>query len=186
MTPVQWIGLGCLAFLLITLCVTLFSSKNISSSQHNTLKFFTALSAAFSGGFLTGEALFSFDKTMGNGVHLVISGTAGCALFFTIWFTYAKYKDPNPPPPPKPNPEINFEIPPGWSFEHIVEKILLPSGGTYEISGFTPDEKKSILKAQLLKTPSAKAAIERLKFLSTTLPKYSVTENQNHFEIIKI
>jgi hypothetical protein len=87
-TSILWIAFGFLAALVIFLGVTIhFPPKD--NTGRATLKFFTALSAEFSGGFFTGDALFKYQQQIG-GSSIAVSGAAGCALFFTIWFVYPK------------------------------------------------------------------------------------------------
>jgi len=84
------IGTGFSAGIILFLMITFFVKDSSSSTQYNTLRFLTALCAGFAGASFAGEALFSLDTNMGDGTKLAISGTAGFALFFTVWFTYPK------------------------------------------------------------------------------------------------
>jgi hypothetical protein len=95
-SPQLWIGVGFTAALVGFLMITYFVKDRSSPTQYNTLRFLTALCGGFAGGFLAGEALFSLQKEMSSGAKLAISGTAGFALMFTIWFTYPKKVPRNP------------------------------------------------------------------------------------------
>lgn len=177
MTTILWIGFGFLIFLLLFLTITFFV-KNITQSQYNTLHFLTALSAAFLGSFITGDALFRLDYEMANGFKLAISGTAGCALFFTIWFTYPKYNL---------NKIIDdafcLSIPEGWSFQNAIRSIVSTTKGVCEFSGFTDEQLNLPLNSYELKTSSALELMKRLKYLSSNLPEYEVTLLDNVYFI---
>lgn len=177
MTPALWIGFSFLILLVIFLIVTFFIKDTSSPTQYNTLHFLTALCAGFAGGFLTGDALFKLDTTMGDGAKLAVSGTAGCALFFTIWFTYPKRT------PPTPKNAFNLVIPNGWTFKAAVDRIVKAAQGVYELKGFTDTQLNLILEGGELKTPSAIEAIKRLRYLCTELPEYNVTVNDDIYKI---
>lgn len=178
MTTILWIGFGFLLFLLLFLTITFFK-KDLSQSQHNTLRFLTALCAAFAGGFIAGDALFKLNTEISNGTTIAISGTAGCALFFTVWFTYSKFS------PAIPEDCFNFSIPTGWTFQDTVDRIVTASQGVYEFKGFTTSELNLVLDSRELKTSSEIEAIKRLKYLCKGLPDYDITVN-NGIYIIKV
>jgi hypothetical protein len=177
MTPALWIGFSFLILLVVFLIVTFFIKDSSSPTQYNTLHFLTALCAGFAGGFLTGDALFKLDTTMGNGAKLAISGTAGCALFFTIWFTYPKRTQP------KPKNAFNLVIPAGWTFKAAVDRIVKAAQGVYELKGFTDAQLSLVLEAGEIKTPSAVDAIKRLRFLNRDIPEYNVTVSEDIYKI---
>lgn len=87
MTAQLWIAFGFLALLVLFLMYSVIRPPKDAS--HPTVKFLTALCAGFAGGFFTGEALISINGIAGS-TKFAISGTAGMALFFTIWFFYPK------------------------------------------------------------------------------------------------
>jgi hypothetical protein len=90
-TPLLWIGLAFTAALVVFLMVSFFVMRkdtDISQAAYNTLHFLTALCSGFAGGFLAGEALFRWEQQLAGGAKLLISGTAGFALFFLLWLRY--------------------------------------------------------------------------------------------------
>src|SRR3954463_383340 len=84
------IGLVFLAVLVVFLMFTFLRKDTATANQYRTLRFLSALCAGFAGTFLAGQALFNLNTPLSSGGRLVVSGTAGCALFFTVWFTYGK------------------------------------------------------------------------------------------------
>lgn len=188
MSTTLWIGLGFLTVLVIFLMITYFAKDNSTRAQLNTLRFLTSLCAGFSGGFLMGEALFKLGADLGGGATISISGTAGFALFFTIWFTYSRYlMPPNGETPPPPVEEsFSLSIPENWTFKVTVDRIVNSVGGNYEFKGFTEEQLNLVVRSEALETPSAKDAIIRLKYLCSDLPEYKVTEESNIFIIEKV
>jgi hypothetical protein len=59
-TAQLWIGFGLLSLLVTFLIVSFFFTPRLTDDQRGTLKLMSALCAGFSGGFLTGSALFSW------------------------------------------------------------------------------------------------------------------------------
>lgn len=176
MTPQLWIGLGFLAVLVVFLFISYFAPDRNTHNQSNTLRFLTALCAGFAGGFLSGDALFKLDTQMSDGLKLTISGTAGCALFFTIWLTRNK-----PPQTPAPPDTFNFSILNGWTFEQTVRTIVKAVKGVVELKDFTPEQLSLILESTELKNTTAKEALEKLKHLNSNIPNYTVSRTDNNF-----
>lgn len=180
MTTSLWIGFSFLVLLVVFLIVTSFVKDHSTPAQYSNLRFLSALCAGFAGGFLTGEALFKLDKVINHGVQFSISGTAGCALFFAIWFTYPKR---TPPVPPN---IFKFSIPVGWTFLSAIDRIVKAVEGVYEITGFTDDQLNLILDEGVVRASSPVEGIRKLRFLCRNLPQYNVTVNDGIFTIEKI
>lgn len=179
MTSTLIIGLVFLAILLIFLIVSFFTKEELTSSQYNTLHFLTSLCAGFSGGFITGDTLLKID-TMSNGLKIGISGTAGFAMFFLIWFTYQKYTAPIP------KDTFNFSIPNGWTFMQTSQAIAQAKNSISSFVNFTSDELNLILDERTLNEKTANDAIEKLKNLNNNIPAYIVNYQNNTFIITKI
>lgn len=131
MTAQLWIGLGFLTLLVIFLIVSFFFTPKLSDDQRGTLKFLSALCAGFSGGFLTGDALFELHKTAGA-TNYTVSGTAGCALFLVAWFFYPKafrFDD-----------AIAFSIAQGSTFEKTVRDLAQSRKSAVDFVAFQTSE----------------------------------------------
>ena len=178
MTPQLWIGLGFLAALVIFLFIAYFAKDRDTQNQSNILRFLMALSAGFAGGFLSGDALFKLDSQMSDSLKLTISGTAGCALFFTIWLT--RNKQQTTPPPPD---TFNFSILNGWTFEVAIRTIIKAAKGVVDIKGFTTEQLSLILQSTELKNTTAKEALEKLKYLNSNIPDYMVNREQDNYVV---
>src|SRR5438034_10702843 len=83
-------GLVFVAILVLFLMVAFFKAGTLSDGQQKILRFFCSLCAGFAGALITGEALFRLTTDIGRAGNLAVSGTAGAALFFAVWFTYGK------------------------------------------------------------------------------------------------
>ena len=81
-----WIGFGFVVLLVAFLIFAFFVKENLTPDQRNILRFLTSLCAAFAGALITGDALFRLEGAVGKGTNVVISGVAGIALFFVVWF----------------------------------------------------------------------------------------------------
>jgi hypothetical protein len=177
MTPQLWIGLGFTAALVVFLMITFFVKDTSSATQYKTLRFLTALCAGFAGGFLTGEALFHLDQQIGGGTKLVISGTAGCALFFAVWFTYGPRSEPPPPD------RIVLSIPEGWTFEQAARGIVEVARGIVTFDGFQPLQLATKLPTTNIDAPTVVSALTQLRYQSTGLPAYSVVVEDGVFHL---
>lgn len=179
MTPQLWIGLGFTVALVVFLMITFFIKDTSSPTQYITLHFLTALCGGFAGGFLMGEALFSLQKEMADGAKIAISGTAGFAMFFTVWFTYPKRKR-------EPLKDIiQLSIPEGWSFEQAARAIVKVARSIINIDGFSSDQLAIALSSADIKSPGVKEALLQLKYLSNKLPAYQVTLENGVYHIRK-
>jgi hypothetical protein len=181
MTPQLWIGFGFLALLVLFLMLAYFVKDKASPNQYNILRFLTALCAGFAGGFLAGEALFHLDATIAGGAKIALSGTAGCALFFSIWFTYPKQPDPTPPLPLA--DRCALSIPDGWTFEQAVRAIVKAARAAVVFEGFQAAQVEAKLTAGNIDAPSARDALEQLKYQSTALPPYTVDLKKGVYHI---
>jgi cation transport ATPase len=112
MTPPQfsqfWVGCGFAIFLVIFAIVVFFRRGKLEAHQCALLRFLLALCAGFAGGLISGEALFKLVENRGVNSQLAVSGTAGFALFFTVWFTFPKLAD-------RPAGDYAFTLPDGWT-----------------------------------------------------------------------
>jgi len=151
------------------LMFTFLRKDTATANQYRTLRFLSALCAGFAGGFLAGEALFRLDSPLGGGGRLVVSGTAGCALFFTIWFTYGK-----PAEAPRARDQVAVSIPAGWTFEEAARAIAQSAKAVVDFSGFTPPQLAVALPATELQSPTPQVALANLRYHSPQLPAYTV------------
>lgn len=177
MTTQLWIAFGFLALLVIFLIITVIIRDKLSSNQVNTLRFLTSLCAGVAGSFFAGDALFQLDAALANGVKLAISGTAGFALFLTVWFTYK--------PVFNLTPGFNFKVLNGWTFQQTVMAIMEANESLSEFIGFGKDDLSLKLTERELNADSALEALKKLRFLNSSLPNYSVTLNNNLYKIEK-
>jgi hypothetical protein len=177
MTPQLWIGFGFLALLVLFLIVSFFLTPKLTDDQRATLKFLSSLCAGFSGGFLTGTALFEMHMTKGP-TTFSISGAAGCALFFTVWFFYPKIFTLKP--------GFAFSIPANWNFRDSAEQVAQSQGAVVEWQGFKKEELDSPVQTRALSTRTAKDALLQLRLITvnpTVIRPYDVEEDGSIFRL---
>jgi hypothetical protein len=177
MTPQLWIGFGLLALLVVFLIVSFFLTPKLTDDQRATLKFLTSLCAGFSGGFLTGTALFSMQLTRGA-TTFSISGVAGCALFFTVWFFYPKIFALKP--------GFAFSVPSKWNFRQSAEQMAQSLGCVVEWQGFKREELDSPVQPRLLSGRTIRDGLLQLRLITTTpnvVRPYDVDEDGSIFRL---
>ncbi len=124
MTPQLWIGFGFASACLIILAITILKRDLVNQSNYPQVKFVCALCAAMAGGFITGDALFHGDFKTASGGQIVITGAAGFALFFVVWFFY-----PDPPKHPANAQGVEFDIPTNATFRQTLDSAARLGGG---------------------------------------------------------
>jgi predicted PurR-regulated permease PerM len=177
MTPQLWIGFGFLALLVVFLIISFFLTPKLTNDQRATLKFLTALCAGFAGGFLTGSALFEMHMTKGA-TTFSISGAAGCALFFTVWFFYPKIFTLGP--------GFAFSIPANWSFKDSAEQIAQSQSAVVDWQGFKKEELDSPMQTRALSGRTAKDALLQLRLVTvnpSVVRPYDVEEDSSIFRL---
>jgi hypothetical protein len=177
MTTPLWIGFGFLVLLVIFLICSFFFTPKLTDDQRGTLKFLSALCAGFSGGFLTGGALFEMHKTAGA-TTFEISGTAGCALFFVVWFFYPRVF--------RLDDGFLFSIPPGWTFRDTVDGMAQTKGGVSDYKGFTDSELGAPIKSRSISSRSLSEAIVQLRLITdvaNAVRPYDVTQEGSVYRL---
>jgi hypothetical protein len=170
------------AGLLVTfLMVAFFRAPRLSGDQRSILKFLSALCAAFSGIMIAGDALFRLNRS-GN-TQLAVSGTAGFALFFVVWFFFPK--------PPRqdtsmPKDRFSLKVTDNWTFQQTVDALARDDNAVAEYIGFTTQELSSTLKSWAISTETVRDAMLRLRSITTTpgaIRDYSVTHGNGAYRL---
>ncbi len=175
-TPL-WIGFGFLMLLVIFLICSFFFAPKLTDDQRGTLKFLSALCAGFSGGFLTGGALFEAHKTAGT-TTFGISGTAGCALFLVVWFFYPRVF--------RLNDGFEFSIPAAWKFRDTVDGMTKSTGSVSEMLGFTTQELNAPIRSRTISAKSLSEAILQLRLITIepdAICPYDVTQQASVYRL---
>lgn len=178
MNTILWIGFG-FVVLLICFQVVVFFVDLKQPHQWQILRFLSALCAGFAGGLLTGTALFSLTGKFGAG-NFSVSGAAGMALFFTVFFFYGKFVN-------RPPDAFNFVIPDGWTFRAAVEGLVNARTPVIDFKGFTPSELSIPLQGTTVETNSLVAAIAKLQdFGKSPIPAYKLVGKEPLIRVEKI
>jgi hypothetical protein len=165
-TALQWVAIGFAAFLIGVLVVAFFFKDQITPAQSGILRLFCALCAGFAGGLLTGDALFRLDSQIAAGTKLAISGTAGFALFFTVWFTCADPRKTDSAAPP--NGSVSFTVPDsgGWDFKGVVEGLAKGQGVVVQFEGFSPGELATPIRNKQIVANSIQGALRSVRWIA--------------------
>jgi drug/metabolite transporter (DMT)-like permease len=180
MTPTLWIAFGFTGALIIFLMISFFIKDTSSDTQYNTLRFLTSLCAGFAGGFFTGEALFRLEQNWPGGPKFAISGTAGCALFFALWFIYPKKEKIV-----EPKDQVILSIPKGWTFEQAVRTIAKIAQAVVNFEGFSKSQLATKLPETEVNAPTIRDAFTQLKYQAPSLPPYTVQHRGGVYHIVR-
>lgn len=154
-----WIGFFFALLLVVFFIVAFFKAKTLTADQRSILKFLAALCAGFAGALITGDALFRLQGNLGASTNVAVSGTAGAALFFTVWFFFPKVSGfPD---------AFHFSVPQGWTFRHTVLVLAQQEGAVPDYDGLTQDELDTVLTAGHLRTTDVTSAIRNLRSFAT-------------------
>jgi hypothetical protein len=118
--------------------VTFFIRDRSSPAQYTTLRFLTSLCGGIAAYFISGNALFNLKTTLGGGGSVTVSGTAGAAIFFTVWFFYPKRQIPKPPD------AFYFSVPENISFESMARVIVNTSHQFVRFENFSDQQLEEI------------------------------------------
>ena len=158
-----FIGFGFAVLLVFFLMVAFFLAPRMSGDQRTILKFFTALCAAFAGIAIAGDALFRLNTT--GSTQVAVSGTAGFALFFAVWFFFPKQQNEDTS---KPSDGFSCKISDSWTFQQTVDSLASDDHAVAEYIGFTTQELSSTLRAWQISTNTVLEAMLRLRSITTT------------------
>jgi hypothetical protein len=151
-----WVGLGFAAAFVFFLMVAFFAAKDLTPGQRLILRIMSSLCGAIAGALVSGEAFFNLSREVPGG-KLTVSGTAGFAILFVIWFFFPK----EPTTPTFPN-GFNSSIPNGWTFQDAADTFAKNDLAVITYEGFSAQELASPLKAWTFKTRTPREALERL------------------------
>lgn len=177
-----WIAFGFVAFLVLFLVATYFVQDKSTHGQYKTLRFLTALCAGFAGGFLTGDAIFSMQQQWSSGGKIAISGTAGCALFFAVWFTYGAVTGGGTPPPPPPN-RVRLAFPGGLTFEQAIASVAEAANANFVMGEFSTEQRSEILPEFQVDAPSWIGAFSQVGLQTKSKALCKVTNTEGVFHI---
>jgi hypothetical protein len=180
----QWIGFGFLAVCLLFLMVAFFVFPQLSRDRRGTVQFISSLCAGFAGTFLTGSAIFQAEWTSTGG-KVVVSGTAGCALFMIVFYGYRQLV---PAPKIDVDNKISLDIPEHWTFQQVVRALAQSGKAGVEFENFKDAELKAEITNQSLEADSvdkAMLAVRGITITSGAVRKYGVSKDGGTY-ILKV
>jgi hypothetical protein len=171
MTIQLWIGFGFLALLVVFLMYSVIIPPRSADSTRATIRFLTALCAGFAGGFLTGEALIHMEGAVGS-TKYAISGAAGTALFFTVWFFYDQVIPLRP--------GFEFSIPAkNWTFRNAADTMARSVDSAVDFQGFSDKELTAQLQERKISSKTVSEAMSQLRLFTDPpgqIREYDVAE----------
>ncbi len=177
-----WVGFGFALALFGFAMVAFFRRGKLEAHQWVVLRFLLSLCAGFAGGLLAGEALFKLVENWAAGGQLAVSGTAGFALFLTVWFTFPSLAGE------RPEDDYAFSLPTGWTFQDAAKAIALQDGASADLSLFSAAELATPLSQAELKTKTVIKALQCLHSLAPvgSIRRYTVSFSPPNYEFIPV
>jgi hypothetical protein len=173
-----WVGVFFAAAFVVFLMYSINKGKDLNSGQRLMLKILSALCAGIGAWLIAGEAFFNLSRDLPGG-KLTVSGTAGFAIFLTIWFTFPK----GPKFEPLPD-RFKMSVPPNLTFQMIADACAQQDLSVTQYDGFSEDERLARIKEWKLEAETVAKAIELLGSI-TEVPgavrDYEVTKNDSKY-----
>lgn len=184
MTPQLWIGFGFLVGLVVFLIISYFVELKQSSTRRAILQFLTSLTSGFAGGFLSGSSIFDASWTSPTG-RIALSGTAGFAIFFAVWFSYQKMF---PPPGLTVADSLPLDIPQDWSFKNVIDTLAKKDNSAVDYQGFTPEELNTKVRSQTLNGKSYIELMQAARLLSVngTIRPFTAEKVSGNIYVLKV
>lgn len=164
-------GLVFAALLILFFMIAFFRGRNLSSGQLQILRFLGALCTGFSAGLFTGTATFQAQGVFA-GLTILASGTAGCAGFMLVWFTW------------RPLPS-NVSVVAGLTFKETARMVADTEPATVELIGFSTAHEAAAVRGKLHASSTAEA-LGRLRLLvdGVAIPEYQVEGQAGEYRLI--
>jgi hypothetical protein len=139
----------------IALLVIFFTTPVLTDDQRRILRFFCAFMAGCSGAFLSGDALFDYTHAS-KGTKIAVQGTAGCALFFCVWFTFEPLRRKSGVT------ACTVSIPDGGTFESVAVHFGKLDHVGVDLSALTLGERAAPLREARLEAKTALDILAKL------------------------
>jgi hypothetical protein len=168
-TTQLWMGFGFVLLLILFLILAYFKADELTDGQRKILHFLCALCAGFAGALLAGDALFKLDTQINATTKVAISGTAGFALFFVVWFTFDRVVQ---------LPEgVRISVPNGWTFRHAVDAVVVTERARANFDGFLETELSTPLQSGEIKRKTVSELLLALRLLAPSdgIRQYAVS-----------
>lgn len=172
-----WIGLGFALLLVLFLMFAFVRGQQLNGGQQTILRVLCALCAGFAGALITGDALFKLRTPLGQGGEMLVSGTAGAALFFVVWFGIKPLVFPD---------AFHIKFPDGLPFRAAAETIVQKDGAVSDYVGFQPNELAAPVQERELRARDAAHALRLLRNITKTagaVRSYTVTFNDSVYRL---
>jgi hypothetical protein len=179
MNPILWIGLGFLAGLVMFLGFTIYKPPPRGSQGRETMRILSALCCGFAAGFLTGAAIFNATFTHAFG-KVGISGSAGIALFLTVFFFYDKVADKGLANVPN---GVTVTIVLGWTFRDVANLVATLAQSGMDYQALNEDELGADMRPQPVTSTSWELLLESLRNITVkqAIRPYTVTKQAGSY-----
>ena len=174
MTEVQWVGAVFVALLIGFLFYAYRHPTAPGQGQTDIIRFICALCGGFGGGFFVGDALFRLDSAINAGTKLGVTGSAGFAFAFAVWYGYGKAIH---------LPDgYTFRVPSGWSFHDAAVAMVQQENAIIDFARFTDEELKAELRSAEISTKNLRQALQTLGSLAQrSIRPYSVAYQSSRY-----
>jgi hypothetical protein len=177
MTQLQWIGAFFVLLLIGFLFYAYLRPQKPGPGQRDIIRFICSLCAGFAGGLFVGSAMFKLDTTIGATTKFGVTGAAGFAFAFAVWYGYGRAL--------RLPPGYIFRVPPGWKFRQAAEEMVKRDNGVIDFSGFTEAEANASLREAEVSKENLLGALEALGDLAESgkVRPYSVSQQNSHYTL---
>lgn len=175
-----WIGVVFAAAFVAFLMYSINKGKDLNYGQRLMLRVLSALCAGIGAWLISGEAFFDLARDVPGG-KLTVSGTAGFAIFFVIWFTFPR----GPKFEPLPD-RFKMTVPAGWTFQQVADSCAQQDGAVIDYDGLTAKEINAPLKSWNLDTASVLEAIEQLGSITQdngAIRRYTAKKENSRYQL---
>jgi hypothetical protein len=151
-----WVGVLFEGAFVAFLMYGINKGRDLNPGQRLMLRILSSLCAGVGAWLISGEAFFNLSRSIPGG-KVTVSGTAGFAIFFAIWFTF-----PQGPKFKHLPDRFRMAVPAGWTFQQVADACAQQDSSVITYEGFTAKELRAPLKPWNLQTTSVIEAIKQL------------------------
>jgi hypothetical protein len=155
MTPQLWIATVLLFIVVAFLIAVVLWPRRLDEAQRTILRFLCSICAGFAGGLFVGQALFTMATS--GATKITVSGTAGFALFFVVWYGFGRYLAPD---------AFSFSVLNGWTFEQTALGIAKSDAALVDFNDLSTAELRAPLREWQLELDSSLEALRHLRELA--------------------
>jgi len=169
MSALQWVGAAFVLLLVGFLFYAYSRPQRPGDGKTDIIRFICAMCAGFAGGLFVGDALFKLDTSVGMATKMAVTGSAGFAFAFVVWYGYGRTRLPT---------GYSISVPDGWTFQQAAQAMVGQEGAVVDFQGFEAAELAAQLRPAQITKRTLEEALGTLGSLSrSTIRRYHVAHN---------